>query len=352
MLTLRLFHASNPRRQIESRLMDEGALTIGRDGVADWRVDDAAAEISRRHCVLTLDHGKLRLRDISANGVYLGAERRRAPRETEVALDVAEPFHLGQYTIVIEHTLTPANDRDEAEIQSASLDAPFHAPILKEPTFSASAFSVKSDWDAPHPAPVKSRDVAADSRLLEAFCEGAGLDPLLLVGEAPADVMRRAGAIYRQSVLGLSDLMSERTSVKAAYRMDCTAVSATGNNPFKWVDAHLVAIDLLRSANQPFVAGAAAVNESFKDMKKHLLCLMAGSRGAVEATLAELNPNQIEDVAKGSIFQGKGEARWRAFEKRYAEVAQDAQDNAESAINRAFKAAYEREVKKLDGLEA
>jgi type VI secretion system FHA domain protein len=191
-----------------------------------------------------------------------------------------------------------------------------------------------------------------DAALLEAFCEGAQIDASLFAGELPADVLRRAGEAYRQSVIGLCDLMSERTSVKSAYRMERTTVDASDNNPFKWADAHRVGIDLLRSGNGSFLAGAAAIKESFEDLKKHLLCLMAGSRAAVAATLEEVGPALVEESVKGQslLFQTKVEALWRAFLKRHAQVLADARENADSTINRAFKAGYERHVRKLDGL--
>ena len=45
-------------------------------------------------------------------------------------------------------------------------------------------------------------------------------------------------------VLGMTDLMDERTSVKADYRMDRTTVRAEGNNPFKWARPQRLAVDL------------------------------------------------------------------------------------------------------------
>jgi predicted component of type VI protein secretion system len=349
MVTLRLFHSANPFQAIDSRVVANGEIAIGRDPGADWHIDDAGCELSRRHCAIHVSEDGVRVRDMSANGVFVGAERRRVAKDFYVPVALEEPIHLGQFMIVVNTAEPPAND---ANGHDASIDAPFHSPILLEPDVSASSFSVPSAWSDTQPAPAADRPRMPDAALLEAFCEGAGIDPSAFAAEVPADVMRRAGEAYRQAVIGLCDLMGERTSVKSAYRMDRTTVSATGNNPFKWADAHRVGIDILRAGNGSFLAGAAAMKDSLEDLKKHLLCLVAGSRAAVAATLDEVGPPKIEESLKGQsmLFQTKVDACWREFQKRHEQVSADAHANADSAINRAFKAGYERQLRKLDEL--
>ena len=74
MYYLRLFHQSDPSRQIESRLIEGGELTVGRDPGVGWKVDDPDRAISRSHCVFSLSGGQLTVRDISSNGIFLGAQ--------------------------------------------------------------------------------------------------------------------------------------------------------------------------------------------------------------------------------------------------------------------------------------
>jgi predicted component of type VI protein secretion system len=350
MVTLKLFHSADPLQPIESRMVGNGEIAVGRDPAADWHIEDAACELSRRHCAILVGEDGVRVRDTSANGVFLGRARRRIAKDVDVRVGQGEPIHLGRYMIVVDAAApAPAND---AAPEDASIDAPFHSPILQEPDVKASAFSISSVWEQRGATPAVAPAAIPDAALLEAFCEGAQIDASMFAGEIPADVMRRAGEAYRQAVIGLCDLMGERTSVKSAYRMDRTTVGASGNNPFKWADAHRVGIDLLRAGNGSFLAGAAAIKESFEDLKKHLLCLMAGSRAAVAATLAEVAPDVVENDAKARslLLQTKAEACWRAFLKRHAQISAEARETADNPINRAFKAGYERQVRKLDEL--
>jgi predicted component of type VI protein secretion system len=348
MVTLRLFHAADPFRPIAERTLGAEEIQVGRDPAADWPVEDSACELSRRHCALRLGPSGVVVRDFSANGVFVGRDRRRLPRDVDTVLGSEDTIHLGQFMIAVDAASTPANDRADNPGTGQSIDAPFHSPMLREPVLSAADFQVRSAWDVAQPvqAPVP------DAALLEAFCEGAGLDPSLFAGEQPAEVLRRAGAAYQQAVLGLSDLMSERTSLKREFMMDRTTVGAENNNPFKWAEPHRVAVDLLRSGNGPFLADGAAITESFQDLKKHLLCLMAGSRAAIAAVFDEVSAPSIEVGLKGNalIFQTKADACWRAFQSKHAAMVADANENPESAVNRAFKKGYERHVRKLDGL--
>lgn len=349
MITLRLFHSTDPFREIDSRPL-RGEVVVGRDPSADWFVADNLAELSRRHCVLAAKDGRVVLRDLSSNGVFLGVDRQRVERDAEVEIDPAEAIHLGQFTIVVDvgdaaNTNTPRSRDGESVFES-----PFTAPLLQDPALSSEHFAVPSEWetapandDAPSPAPL------TNAALLDAFCAGARLDASSFAGQDPAEVMRRAGAMYRQMVLGIGDLMAERTSVKDEFRLDRTTVGAAGNNPFKWAPTQRVAIDLLCGRNEAFLSGPAALKASFEDLKKHLLCLMAGSRAAINATFDQLAPQRIEEQAKAPlVVVGKAEACWRHYHKRHEELSLEARATPESAVNKAFKAGYEQQLRELD----
>lgn len=347
-ITLRLFHQSDPFRQIEARVMPEGELTIGRDAAADWVIPDPDRAVSRLHCVVALKDGRVTLRDTSSNGVRLGETRTRlAPLEPTPA-PLGETFRLGDFMIVIDGA-----DMAADLFEGGGFDAPFNQPLLRDTTVRGEDVSIPTEWtagdslfEAPRPA--------ADGSLLEAFCAGAKLDASAFSGEDPQEVMRRLGAVYQQMVLGLGDLMGERTTLKTEYRMTRTTVRAEGNNPFKWAPAHRVAIDLLRARDDGFLSGPAAVKASFEDLKKHLLCMLAGLRAALGATLDNLDPEGIEDALKGKTYflQGRAAAAWADYVRLYDDFRRQAGDNPDSPPNRAFRAAYERQLQDLDALSA
>ena len=153
-------------------------------------------------------------------------------------------------------------------------------------------------------------------------------------------------------VLGLGDVMGERTALKSEYRMVRTVVRAEDNNPFKWAPAQRVATELLRPAEAGFLDGPQAVAESFADVKKHLLCMLAGLRAALASTLDLLAPGRVEEAVKDQPFVLKTRAAvlWSEYARLYAQVRTEAQDSADSPANREFRAAYEKQLAELDGM--
>ncbi|WP_174300575.1 type VI secretion system-associated FHA domain protein TagH [Caulobacter sp. S45] len=223
-----------------------------------------------------------------------------------------------------------------------------------EPGESAPAIKVKPATPppaAPAPSPPSAPAApGASSGLFEAFCAGAKLDPAALAGEDQAAMMERLGAVYRHMVLGLSDVLGERTALKNEYRMVRTTIQADENNPFKWAPPQKVASELLRAANDGFLDGPAAVAESYQDVKKHLLCMLAGLRAALSSSLDTLAPAQIEEAIKDQSFVLKPRAAvaWAEYVKVYGQYRREAEDSADSPVNRAFRAAYEKQLDELD----
>ena len=219
---------------------------------------------------------------------------------------------------------------------------PAPAPELQRPSAPASFLSAPPQAAAPTPA--------APSGLFEAFCAGAKLDPTAFAGEDQAALMERLGAVYRHMVLGLSDVLGERTALKNEYRMVRTTIRADENNPFKWAPPQKVATELLRAANDGFLDGPAAVAESYQDVKKHLLCMLAGLRAALSSSLDTLAPGRIEEAIKDQSFVLKPRAAvaWGEYVRTYGEFRREAEDSADSPVNRAFRAAYEKQLDELD----
>lgn len=340
MIQLRLFRSAEPFQQLDERQLSEGELTIGRDPSAHWMITDESCELSRLHCTIRLREGGAVLRDTSANGVFIGNDRTRAPRDADVAISTDDTLHLGQFLIVLEpHEASPANDTTAFRALFQTITPP-------------EALRVRDDWDVDNEAKAANTQTPlTDGALLEAFCAGAGLDASSFMGDDPTEVMRRAGTIYKQMVLGVGELLSERHLVKSDLAMDRTTVAASGNNPFKWAPTRRVAIDLLREREDGFLSGATALKASFEDLKKHSLCLMGGSRASIDHVLKTLAPQMIEGQATsaGLLRLNKFESYWRAYQNAHAHFADEAPNEPQSPLNRVFKAGYERRLRELDG---
>jgi len=324
MFICRLFHRDHPFEQLEARLLADGRITLGRDTAADWPLEAADAAVSRVHCTLFVEEGRLYVCDSSTNGTYFADGRRLAPGEP-VVLAPQQSIHMGSLSLFIELA--------NGQVATGAAFTTVQAPLSTNPV------TIPDDW-AESARPQMSQPNAS---LLEAFCEGARLDASVLSSEDPVDLMRRVGAVYQQAVLGLSALMADRARMKATYQVEGTTISAMDNNPFKWTHSRQLAQELLCGKSAGFLSAADAVHASFEDLSQHLTAMGEAANAAAELTMQTLAPEAIEAEAKGqaSLLRGRAAACWDVLNRRYAALASH-DPPEEGALQRAFSEAYGR----------
>lgn len=322
MYICRLFHRDRPFEQLEARLLAEGRITLGRDPAADWPLDDGAGALSRIHCELSVDDGRLFLRDQSTNGTFV--HDARAPHDAPVELQAHDSFRLGELSVLIDRP-------DDAALDGA-------ATVTLTPRAATAVPEAWSDGAAPPPAAG-----APSGSLLEAFCEGARLDASVFASEDPADLMRRVGEIYQQTVLGVATLMADRARVKDGHQLQRTTISAADNNPFKWAPTRKLAEDLLCGREAGFLSDARAVRASFEDLGRHLAALEASADAAAAHALDALSPAAIEAEARaqGSLLRGRAAVCWEILARRHAALTATEPPEG-GALRRAVAGAYAR----------
>lgn len=324
MATLRLFRASEPFRQIDTRILQGKPITIGRDPAADWPINDPTRDLSGRHCVIESRNGAVFAQDLSTNGLFIGPDKRPAPKDASCEIALGETLHLGHFMILV--------DGDEAEMEQGERE------------------QLPGEPGPAHVRPGHAPGIATDAALLEAFCHGAGLEPSSFAGEDPAGVMVRLGAVYRQVVDDLCVLMRDRAVLKTRLQMDRTTIAARDNNPLKWAPPLRVAVDLLQEGDAGFLKGADAFRASFEDLRRHGACMVAGSRSAVQHVLDELDPETIEAIVKRQPlhFVTKSDAAWKDFKDRHAVTRADTASSS-GRVEGAFRAGYETHLSALEG---
>jgi predicted component of type VI protein secretion system len=330
MFLLRLFHQSDPVQPVGAHMLREGITRVGRDPAADWAIPDPQCEISRHHLELECREGALVLRPLGANGVFRGdsGERLRDGEEVPVALGDAVAF--GPYRMVID--TVPFATRSGASFERTMVFTPPFGVRREIPT----------EWADASDMP----EFSEEGSLLEAFCEGAKLDVSALSDEDPAEIMRRAGAIYRQMVLGLGDLTSERSTAKADLRLDRTTISACDNNPFKWAPTRRLGTDLLLGQEAGFLSGQEAIKASFEDIRRHMLGTLTGFGAAMRKLLDLISPAAIEGRVEGQngFLKSRSALTWAEYERAHAALAARILGGSEGAVNEAFVAAYEQSL--------
>lgn len=333
MYLLRLFHRVDPGQPLAAHMLSNGITRIGRDPGADWTIPDLDCAISRHHLEIRCEDGVLALRPLGANGVFRSDDGERLPDRGDVSLALGDAVDFGPYRMVVDSV--PFATKSGASFDRTMV---FAAPFGEQ-------CEVPQDW-----ADASELAAAVDEgSLLEAFCEGAKLEVSALSGEEPAEIMRRAGAIYRQMVLGLGDLISERSSAKANLSLERTTIGAVDNNPLKWAPTQRLAIELLAGGETGFLQGPEAIKASFQDVKQHMLGTLAGFEAALRAALEIISPGAIAGRIEGkrTLLKGQPSLCWEEYERAHGEVQAQVLAHRDGPVNDAFLAAYEAALSEL-----
>ncbi len=324
MYMLQLFDVDDMVQPVDVRLLREGLLRIGRDSDADWPIADPDCLLSRAHCELAVDEGGLTLRALGANGVFDADSGTRFPDTIAVPLPVPSALSLGRFRMVA--TQAPHRDNEVDGSRTMVLTPPLGASV-----------DVPSDWADGGAPPVMH-----EGSLLEAFCEGAGLDCSLLSEEEPVEIMRRAGAVYRQMVLGIGDLMAERDRARGRYQLTRTTISGADNNPFKWAPTQRLAIDLLLAGSTGFLSGPVALKASFSDVKRHLVATFAGLQGSLNAAIESFDPAAIDAAVadRATLLKSRASLQMAEVASRHADLTRQITEASPGSLDRAFASAY------------
>jgi len=328
MYMLQLFARGDEVHPVDARLLREGVLRVGRDKGADWSIPDPYCALSRTHCEFAASADGLTLRPLGANGVFNAATGERLADQAAIAMSLPFAIRLGDFRIVASEA--PHGDIAGQETRTMVLTPPLGDSI-----------DVPSDWTDAAVATRSGGPTVTTGSLLDAFCEGAGLDASLLAREDPVEIMRRVGGVYRQMVLGVGDLMSERDHARSHYQMTRTTIGSADNNPFKWAPTQRLAIDLILGGSHGFLSGPAALQSSFRDIKRHLVATFAGLRGSLQQAIACFDPDSIDGETPGrSLFQNRAAAQLKELEKRHSDLVEEIEGKKTGVLDRAFVQAY------------
>jgi FHA domain-containing protein len=189
--------------------------------------------------------------------------------------------------------------------------------------------------------------------LWDAFCEGAEVEVDPQQGINP-ELMRMVGSLLRASVAGTLQLMAVRASAKHELRADVTMIQARNNNPLKFApDARAALEQVLQPPMRGFLAGPAAMTDAMHDLVGHTIGTMAGTRAALEGVLDRFTPERLEakltvhSVLDSLLPMNRKAKLWTLYLQHFEAIRNEAQDDFHSLFGRAFLAAYEQQLERL-----
>ncbi|MEZ5761856.1 MAG: type VI secretion system-associated FHA domain protein TagH [Paracoccaceae bacterium] len=255
--------------------------------------------------------------------------------------------------------------------QAPVLPAPPEAP-LAAPAGPSDPFVEEADADsppapqapeapkpaaAPAPAPASAVPAAApsvsDVAAVQAFLQAMGLTDLALKEEDLSATMGRMGAVLKLMIEGIREILMTRTSIKGEFRINQTMISAGGNNPLKFSISPEQAVEaMVKPTAKGYLDASAATEQALKDIKAHEVAMVTGMEAALKGVLKRLDPRALEEKIQGGggigdFLKGKKARYWEVYEKMYAEISDQAENDFHDLFAREFARAYQEQLDRL-----
>jgi type VI secretion system protein len=194
---------------------------------------------------------------------------------------------------------------------------------------------------------------SGDQSAARAFLNALETDDLVIADEDLERTMARMGRVMRMMIIGLREVLMTRTSIKSEFRIDQTMISAGGNNPLKFSLSEDHAVEaLVKPKAKGYLSPETATEQALDDIKAHEIAMVTGMEAAIKGVLGKLDPDvlagQIETSnAFGSMFKGKKARYWEVYEKMYAQISDQAENDFHELFSREFARAYKEQLDKL-----
>ena len=390
-----------PRQQaVRQMRLETGALMIGRAPDADWRIDDPAMFVSRRHCTIAATADGFTVTDTSTGGLFIDDADR--PLGDGRVADLRDGMRLRLGEFVLRVALPAAPRRDAAPLPSAGFDDFFAAPRnadppparpeglpdlfedrpsggyvddAPEPAAERRGLPVFDDpltldpppsppsardafaWDdAPavtarettRPARAPSGQGAASDDLRGAFLRGLGIDPAALPARDAAAEMEAFGRTHLLMIEGYMHLLRKRAEEKGEARLAQTTIGAAEVNPLKFMPGAEAALAAMLMERAGFLDAEAAVAGAVRDLAGHHVAAWRGVQAALRRMIDRFDPAALEKELEGLsalralMGGGRRAMLWELYEARFREIARSAETRFLGEVGADFRDAYEK----------
>ncbi len=236
--------------------------------------------------------------------------------------------------------------------------APDPAPADK-PAVAESLPQAPEPIEEPPPQPRPQAQVQetepgpAQDDAARAFLAAVGAEEVPVRDEDLVVTMARMGRVMKTLVTGLREILMTRTSIKGEFRIEQTMISAGGNNPLKFSISPDQAIEaMVKPGARGYLSAETAAEQALDDIKAHEVAMVTGMEAALRGVLARLDPEvlagQIEQRGGiGSLLKGKKARYWEVYEKLYADISDQAENDFHDLFSREFARAYKTQLDKL-----
>lgn len=94
---------------------------IGRGKECEWVLPDKTKQVSRRHALVSFEHGAFVIEDLSTNGIYNALGKERLEKGKKYAIEHGSAYRIGEYSIQARLLHTPDSYLSGQEMQAEDI---------------------------------------------------------------------------------------------------------------------------------------------------------------------------------------------------------------------------------------
>ncbi|NCB59088.1 MAG: type VI secretion system-associated FHA domain protein TagH [Gammaproteobacteria bacterium] len=251
------------------------------------------------------------------------------------------------------------------------LDEPFISPTLTSVSLAPQEESALAELGISHPVPIRpvpskvrkmtppqieSTAVIADAgevpqKVLQILGETLDFDFTRLTDEELEPVLRNLGALTRQAVQGLQQVLRTRADIKNKLRLGSTMVQESGNNPLKLSGNYEQTLNCMLLGQMGYLSGPQAVRMALKDIQAHQVASFAASRTLLDAAFEQLSPTQLvyrfETASKPGKWSNKDAYYWQQYQLHHQKLSGD-QEWRQSQFIKDYARVYEEQAQYIN----
>lgn len=187
----------------------------------------------------------------------------------------------------------------------------------------------------------------------QSLIDALGLSGTELSDEKVIEINQIVGELVRETITGMMQVLSSRSTIKNEFRMNVTTIQPVENNPLKFSANIDDAIqNMFIKEGNAYKNPVEAIREGFEGIAEHQVAILAGIRTAFKGVLNRFDPfvleQRFEKFNKPGIIPGMSKAKnWESYRSYYNELVDDMDNSFQHLFGYEFVQAYEEQLQKL-----
>lgn len=351
---------------------------IGRASDNDWVLVDPDRFISAHHAEIEHRTGEWWICDTSTNGTFVNGRSQPLGRGGKHRIANGDLIRLGSLELLAEisggNDFLPEEDLDLAEtalddsfeVKSLLSNAPVGGKARPADAYGQAlpearqarrggapvkAVSPLPPADSKRPEPAGGQRAPADAERalwpgLQAFCQGAGIDPFTIPANRRTEVLREVGQALRETVLGLMELSRARAEFTREMGINGSRRQRDATSPLMQIQAVEEVLTKMLSGAAP--GGQRAVDEvrsQFAKSRHHQQAVLVALREALTAMLGHFDPEDLEQQFGGATrgpASASAQARyWSLYRDLFRSLSTSGDAGLPTTFQEEFARAYQ-----------